>query len=61
VSGIVGKHVSSPEALELHKNLQKLAAKADPSKVTILGEAKPLGKEWQDAIALMDGPLRNVS
>ena len=60
VAGVVGKHVSSQKALDLHRNLQRLAAAKDPTKVTILGEGNPLGQEWQDAIALMDGPLRNV-
>ena len=60
VAGVVGKHLSSPAALELNRFLQNAAAAKDPSKVTILGEDKPLGKGWQDAIALLDGPLRNV-
>ena len=60
VSGVVGKHLS-PEALELNRNLQRLAAGGDPAKARVLGETTPLGKEWQDAIALLDGPLRNVA
>jgi hypothetical protein len=60
VAGVVGKHLSSPEALALNRFLQQAAAAKNPDRVTILGEPKPLGKEWQDAIALLDGPLRNV-
>jgi hypothetical protein len=62
VAGVVGKHLSSPEALKLHKGLQTLAAGGDPTKLKtkIVGEEAPLGKEFQDGVALLDGPLRNV-
>ena len=38
VSGVVGKHLASTQALELNRNLQNLAKAKDPTKVTILGE-----------------------
>ena len=50
VTGGVGK-LLSPEALRLH----------DFFKTERLGSlTEPLGKEWQDGVAILDGPLRNV-
>ena len=48
---MVGKHFSQ-EALEL-----LLAFKAESS----ARPSSPLGKAWQDGVALLDGPLRNVA
>jgi hypothetical protein len=51
VSGVVGKHLT-PEAVELHSIFH----------TEILGSPQaPFGKAWQDGVALLDGPLRNVS
>jgi hypothetical protein len=51
VSGCIGKHLS-PAALNLYEFL----------KAPIFGSlTEPLGDEWQGGVALLDGPLRNVS
>ena len=50
VTGGIGKHLSK-EALALHTYLE----------VTTVGSiTEPLGKDWQDGVALLDGPLQNV-
>jgi hypothetical protein len=38
VAGVVGKHLSSPEAVALDRFLQQAAAAKNPDTVTILGE-----------------------
>lgn len=51
VAGCVGKHLS-PAALNLYQFVE----------TPVVGSpTKPLGKEWQDGVALLDGPLRNVA
>jgi cell wall-associated NlpC family hydrolase len=50
VSGCVGKHLS-PAALNVYAF----------GKTEVVGSvAEPLGDEWRDGVALLDGPLRNV-
>jgi cell wall-associated NlpC family hydrolase len=50
VTGGIGK-LLSPEALGLQCFF----------KTPVVGSlAEPLGKEWQDSIAILDGPLRNI-
>jgi hypothetical protein len=51
VAGLIGKHLS-PAALNLYQFVE----------TPVVGSpTKPLGKEWQDGVALLDGPLRNIS
>ncbi len=50
VSGCIGKYLS-PAALNLYKFVET------PSVGSV---TEPLGKEWQDGVALLDGPLRNI-
>jgi cell wall-associated NlpC family hydrolase len=51
VSGVTGKHLSQ-EALDLHGVFG----------TEVVGSPdKPCGKAWQDAVAILDGPLRNIA
>jgi hypothetical protein len=51
VAGAIGKHLSQP-ALDLHTMFR----------TEVLGSPQaPFGKAWQDGVALLDGPLRNVA
>jgi cell wall-associated NlpC family hydrolase len=51
VSGAIGKHLSR-EALDLHAMFR----------TEVVGSPQtPFGKAWQDGVALLDGPLRNVA
>lgn len=51
VSGVTGKHLSQ-EALNLHGVFG----------TEIVGSPQePKGKAWQDAVAILDGPLRNIA
>lgn len=50
ICGAIAKHLS-PEALGLHRFF----------KTAEVGSIEhPLGKEWQDGVAIVDGPLQNV-
>jgi cell wall-associated NlpC family hydrolase len=50
INGAIAKHLS-PEALGLHRFFGTAA---------VGSLDKPLGKEWQDGVAIVDGPLQNV-
>jgi len=51
VTGAVGKHLS-PAGLNLHVFFKT---------PTVSSATEGLGEEWQDGVALLDGPLRNIS
>ena len=52
ISGVTGKHLS-PDALALHTNFFKTP--------TFGTATEPLPPVWKEALALLDGPLRNIT
>jgi hypothetical protein len=51
ISGVTGKHLS-PDALELHQFFKT---------PTFGTPTEPLPAVWKEALALLDGPLRNIT